>query len=175
METISRRDFLDYAAGIQLRLARSDSILHRPIISFVIRILFPGIQIHTYLLHSEQGVYISALLLATVTSTVTSFIILTSTETSTVTSILTSVSTTTTTQTIQPILPIETRTSSGSGISTEVTISGSDGSSRVITTDSAGNYLFVAGVLTEGVTYTESATINSAPLSAAVTLGETLR
>jgi len=99
------------------------------------------------------------------TTTVTSL----STTTSTVTSTLTSV--TTSTQTIQPTLLIETRTSSGSGISTQVTLTGSDSFTRTITTDSSGNYLFGVGVLTEGVTYTASATINTAPLSASVTLG----
>jgi hypothetical protein len=87
------------------------------------------------------------------------------------TTTVTIVFTLTVTQSIQPTLLIETRTSSGTGISTQVTITGSDSSSRMITTDSSGNYIFAAGVLTEGVTYTASATINSDPLSASVILG----
>jgi fibronectin-binding autotransporter adhesin len=92
------------------------------------------------------------------------------TVTSTITLSTTTV-TTTVTQSVQPTLLIEARGSDGSPFTGQpVTVTGSDGSSNPITTDSSGNYLFGAGVLTQGVTYTASTVIDGVTLSAAVTL-----
>lgn len=68
-------------------------------------------------------------------------------------------------------LVIETRTSSGAPISTSVTVSGPSAPSSPVTTNSSGDYVFPSGTLTNGATYSVSATINGAPLSASVVLG----
>jgi hypothetical protein len=67
-------------------------------------------------------------------------------------------------------LLIETRASSGAAISTSVTVSGPKAPSSPVTTNSSGDYFFQAGTLTNGATYSVSATINGAPLSASVVL-----
>jgi hypothetical protein len=70
-----------------------------------------------------------------------------------------------------PSLLIETRTSGGGAISASVTVSGPDAPSSPVTTNSSGDYFFEGGTLNNGATYSVSATIDGAPLSASVVLG----
>lgn len=87
-----------------------------------------------------------------------------------VTSTVVSVSTQTSIQNIRPTLLIEARDSSGNPIVAQsITVTGPGASSPVVT-DGSGNYLFAAGVLTEGDTYTASTVINGVSLSGTVIL-----
>jgi hypothetical protein len=94
----------------------------------------------------------------------------TTTSVSTTTSYVTSVSTTTLTQSIQPTLTIEARNSMGDPIADQmITVTG-PGGPYPISTNSSGDYTFGPGILTTGDTYTASATIQGASLSASVDL-----
>ncbi len=122
---------------------------------------------------AEAGLVLSpsVTLTATVTSTTTQTQASTVTQYSTVTAVstVTSVSTTTASSTAPSTLTIQTRTDTGAAISVQVTVTGTNAPAS-ITTNSAGNYLFTAGQLVTGDTYTVSTNINGAPLSASVVL-----